>query len=325
MMKVVLAGKYPEGTYEAVRKLLPETEYILTAVDTQEAYEAMDDAEIMVLRIFKASREVMERNKSLKMIMRWGAGFDSVDIKAAGERGIMVTNTPGANAGAVSELALLLMLAVSRKLLSHQTCLKRGEWSKNTFLNSSYSLNGKLVGIIGGGNIGRQVAEKAQVFGAKVQYYDEYRLSAGMEEKYRMEYTSLESLIKTSDIVSLHVPLTEQTYHMIGEKQICGMKQGAVLINTARGGLVDEKALAEAVQEGRLMGAGIDCVEQEPLSQEDPLLTTPGIVVTPHIGGGTADISDRIISMLIEDISDFAEGGLPRHLVNKNIGNSLPR
>ena len=117
MMHVVLAGNYPAHTYEKLRALLPETEFDLTAVDTPEAYEAMTDAEIMILRIFKAPREVIERNPRLKMILRWGAGFDSVDIKAAGENGVYVTNTPGANAGAVSELAVLLMLAVGRKFL----------------------------------------------------------------------------------------------------------------------------------------------------------------------------------------------------------------
>ena len=160
MLKVVLAGQYPAGTYEKLRAVLPEDRFSLTAVDTPEAYEAMTDAEIMILRIFKAPREVMDRNPDLKMILRWGAGFDSVDIQAAGERGILVTNTPGANAGAVSELAVMLMLAVGRKLLCHTRSLERGEWSKNTYLNSSFCLNNKLVGIVGGGNIGRQVARK---------------------------------------------------------------------------------------------------------------------------------------------------------------------
>ena len=168
MMHVVLAGNYPAHTYEKLRALLPETEFDLTAVDTPEAYEAMTDAEIMILRIFKAPREVIERNPRLKMILRWGAGFDSVDIKAAGENGVYVTNTPGANAGAVSELAVLLMLAVGRKLLCHTKSLAHGSWSKNTFLNSSFCLNGKTLGIIGAGNIGRQVAKKAQAFGAVI-------------------------------------------------------------------------------------------------------------------------------------------------------------
>lgn len=139
-MKVVLAGKYPEHTYENLRKLLPQEMFDFTEVNTQEAYNTMTCAEIIVLRIFKAPREVIERNKNLKMILRWGAGFDSVDIEAAGEHGVLVTITPGANAGAVSELAVLLMLAVGRKLLCHENSLRRGEWSKNTFINSSSSV-----------------------------------------------------------------------------------------------------------------------------------------------------------------------------------------
>ena len=196
-MKVVLAGKYPARTFETLRELLPESQFELEAVDTPEAYDAMTDAEIMILRIFKAPAEVIERNKNLKMILRWGAGYDSVDIQAAGERGILVTNTPGANAGAVAELAVMLMLAVGRKLLCHHESLRQGEWSKNTFLNSSYSLNNKIVGIIGAGNIGRQVAKRVQAFGAKTQYYDEFKLTPAMETEFSLPYVTFEELIKT--------------------------------------------------------------------------------------------------------------------------------
>ena len=278
----------------------------------------MADAEIMILRIFKAPKAVIERNPNLKMILRWGAGFDSVDIEAAGQRGILVTNTPGANAGAVSELAVLLMLAVGRRILCHTECLHRGEWSKNTFINRSYCLSNKLVGIIGAGNIGRQVALKVQAFGAKVQYYDPFRLSEEMEEKFQMMYVPLETLIKTSDVISLHVPLTEETRHMIGRDEIGAMKEGAILINTARGGLVDDRAVAEAVSSGKLSGAGLDVVEDEPLQPGDALLEEPGIIVTPHIGGGTADIGDVILPMLVQDILDFADHKEVRHVVNRN-------
>lgn len=236
MMHVVLAGNYPAHTYEKLRALLPETEFDLTAVDTPEAYEAMTDAEIMILRIFKAPREVIERNPRLKMILRWGAGFDSVDIKAAGENGVYVTNTPGANGGAVSELAVLLMLAVGRKLLCHTKSLAHGSWSKNTFLNSSFCLNGKTLGIIGAGNIGRQVAKKAQAFGAVTRYYDPFRLSPEMEQQWQLSFDPLEELLATSDIITLHVPLTEENHHMIGAREIAAMKDGAILINTSRGG-----------------------------------------------------------------------------------------
>lgn len=317
MLKVVLAGTYPAHTFEKLRTLLPEEDFELKAVDTPEKYEAMTDAEIMILRIFKAPREVIERNPKLKMILRWGAGFDSVDIEAAGKRGILVTNTPGANANAVSELAILLMLAVGRKLLCHTECLKKGEWSKNTFLNSSFCLNNKLLGIVGAGNIGRQVAVKAQAFGANVQYYDPYRLSEEMEKKFHLTYVPLEELIRTSDVISLHVPLTEQTHHMLGEKEIAAMKDGAIIINTARGGLIDDHALAEAVKRGKLGGAGLDGVENEPLEPGDDLLLEPGIVVTPHIGGGTADIGDVIMPMLAEDIIDYAKNKKVKHVVNQ--------
>ena len=317
MMHVVLAGNYPAHTYEKLRALLPETEFDLTAVDTPEAYEAMTDAEIIILRIFKAPREVIERNPRLKMILRWGAGFDSVDIKAAGEIGVYVTNTPGANAGAVSELAVLLMLAVGRKLLCHTKSLAHGSWSKNTFLNSSFCLNGKTLGIIGAGNIGRQVAKKAQAFGAVTRYYDPFRISPEMEQQWQLSFEPLEELLATSDIITLHVPLTEENHHMIGAREIAAMKDGAILINTSRGGLVDDKALAKAVRSGKLSGAGLDVVEEEPLPACHELLSDPNIIVTPHIGGGTADIGDVIIPMLTEDIKALADGRTPAHVVNK--------
>lgn len=317
MMHVVLAGNYPAHTYEKLRALLPETEFDLTAVDTPEAYEAMTDAEIIILRIFKAPREVIEQNPRLKMILRWGAGFDSVDIKAAGENGVYVTNTPGANAGAVSELAVLLMLAVGRKLLCHTKSLAHGSWSKNTFLNSSFCLNGKTLGIIGAGNIGRQVAKKAQAFGAVTRYYDPFRLSPEMEQQWQLSFEPLEELLATSDIITLHVPLTEENHHMIGAREIAAMKDGAILINTSRGGLVDDKALAKAVRSGKLSGAGLDVVEEEPLPACHELLSDPNIIVTPHIGGGTADIGDVIIPMLTEDIKALADGRTPAHVVNK--------
>ena len=315
-MKVVLAGKYPARTFETLRELLPESQFELEAVDTPEAYETMTDAEIMILRIFKAPAEVIERNKNLKMILRWGAGYDSVDIQAAGERGILVTNTPGANAGAVAELAVMLMLAVGRKLLCHYEFLRQGEWSKNTFLNSSYSLNNKIVGIIGGGNIGRQVAKRVQAFGAKTQYYDEFKLTPAVEAEFSLPYVTFEELIRTSDIITLHIPLTDQTKHIIGAKELERMKPGAIVINTARGGLVDDCALAAAVRDGRLRGAGLDGVEREPLSPDDELLQDPNIIVTPHVGGGTADIGDVILPMLAQDIQDFAVGNDVKHVVN---------
>lgn len=317
MTNVILAGQYPAHTFESFQELLCGLPVTLKAVDTPEAYEAMTDAEIMILRIFKAPEAVIARNPNLKMIMRWGAGFDSVDVEAAGKRGILVTNTPGANADAVSELAVLLMLAVGRKLLCHTTCLRKGVWSKNNFINSSFTLVNKTVGILGAGNIGRKVAQRVQAFGAMTVYYDLIRLSEERERTFNLKYMPFGKLMSTCDIVTLHLPLTEETRHLIDANAIEHMKPGAILINTARGGLVDDRALFHAVQNGKLLGAGLDGVEREPLQPDDELFTNDNIIVTPHVGGGTADIGEAIIPMLTEDIRLFLTGGYPRFVVNR--------
>ena len=317
MTKVILAGQYPVHTFEKLSEMLKGQPVDLRAVDTSEAYEAMTDAEIMILRIFKAPEAVIARNPKLKMIMRWGAGFDSVDIESAGKRGILVTNTPGANADAVSELAVLLMLAVGRKLVCHTDCLRRGDWSKNEFINSSFTLMNKTVGILGAGNIGRKVAQRVQAFGAKTLYYDPYRLSEEREKAFNLTYLPLDEPLSACDIVTLHLPLTEETRHLIDADAIERMKPGAILINTARGGLVDDNALFAAVQSGKLQGAGLDVVEREPLKPDDELFTNDNIIVTPHVGGGTADIGEAILPMLVEDIRRYLSGENPLFVVNR--------
>ena len=317
MTNVILAGQYPAHTFETLQELLKDLPVTLKAVDTPEAYEAMTDAEIMILRIFKAPEAVIARNPNLKMIMRWGAGFDSVDIEAAGKRGILVTNTPGANADAVSELAVLLMLAVGRKLLCHTACLRKGVWSKNDFINSSFTLMNKTVGILGAGNIGRKVAQRVQAFGAKTVYYDPFRLSEEREKAFHLKYMSLDELLPVCDVITLHLPLTDDTKHLIDGAAIEKMKPGAIVINTARGGLVDDCALFQAVQSGKLLGAGLDGVEREPLQPDDELFTNDNIIVTPHVGGGTADIGEAIMPMLVEDIRLLLTDGEPRFVVNR--------
>lgn len=316
-INVVLAGEYPPGSFEIMRSLLPPEEFQITAAGTREAYAATKDAEIMILRVFKAAKEDIERNPKLRMIMRWGTGFDTVDIVFAGQRGVWVTNTPGANAGAVSELSVMLMLAVYRNLLRHIRSMEKGIWSKSLYEGTSFCLKGKTVGLLGGGSIGCQVAAKLRAFEAAVKYYDPLRLEPETEIGLGMEFLSKDELIRSSDIISLHLPLTGQTRHYIGAEEIARMKSGAVIINTARGPLVDNDALLAAVREGRLLGAGLDVTEREPLGEDDPLLNTPGIIVTPHIGGATADLREAIAPILAQDILDFVKGRPVRHVVNK--------
>jgi len=317
-VKVAIVGTYPAGTFEKFKNYFSEKPEIeVVEVDTQEKFDALTEADAIVLRILKMPKEVVARIKGLKMIMRWGAGFDSVDIEEAGKHGIYVCNTPGANAYAVAELTVALMLAVGRKLICHDRAIHQGEWSKNTFLNQTRTLNNKVVGIIGGGNIGRQVASRVQAFGSTVQYYDPFRLPEEMEEKLHMKYVGLEELIRTSDVITLHVPLMASTRHMIGEKEIEKMKDGAILINVARGGLMDDGAVVNAVNAGKLSGAGIDCVEEEPAKLGSPILENPNIIVTPHVGGGSADISDVMFPMITENIELLEEEKALKYVVNK--------
>lgn len=317
-MKIVLAGEYPEGTYEKIKTFFScYSEIVFSKVDKIEEYCKIEDAEIIILRIFKAGKDVINRNKNLKMIIRWGAGYDSVDIEEAGKQGIIVTNTPGANAGAVAELTILLMLALNRKLKNHMKCLEEGVWSKNTYLNESFSLNNKTVGIIGSGNIGKTVAKLLNSFGAKVKYFDLYRMDLEEENRLQMEYKDFETLIKESDIITLHIPLLESTKNIIGRKEFKNMKDGVLIINTSRGGLIDEKALLEAIKDEKVRGAGLDGVVNESLSKDDELLQNPNIIVTPHIGGGTIDLADKIIPMIVEDIMKFLNKEEINHIVNK--------
>ena len=316
-MEVLLAGTYPEGTLEKFQNTFAGTDIHVRAVVTEAEFKKESDVDAIILRILKMPKEVINRfSPRLKMIMRWGAGYDAVDIKAARERNIDVCNTPGANAYAVSELAVLLMLAVGRNLLAHEEKLREGVWSRELFNKTSQSLRGKIVGIVGGGNIGRQVARKVQVFGAKTFYYDAFRLSEEMEQQLELQYVEYEQLLKESDVITFHVPLMDSTAHMLNTENISLLKQNAIVINTARSGIIDDAALLEAVKNGHVLGAGLDCTEETPFSKDNPLLQYPNFIVTPHVGGVTNDIAESIMPMIVENLRLIAKQESPKYVVN---------
>lgn len=313
-MKIILAGSYPVGTKEKFQAALPLDSF--EEIKEQKELEQVTDADCIILRVLKAPAGIIANNRNLKAIMRWGAGFDSVDIKAAGNQGVLVTNVPGANAYAVAELAVGMMISLGRSLKGYNENVQKGNWERGAF-GKTVSLNKKTIGLIGGGNIGRQVASRVQSFGAKVQYYDMYRLEEKTEQEYHLTYVSLEELLKTSDFVSLHVPLTDNTYHMIGENELGLMKKGAFLINTARGGLVDENALLRALEKGKLGGAGLDGVEKENSEICRELSRRQDVLLTPHVGGSTSDLSDVMIPRLIEQIKQLEKCGNITETVNR--------
>lgn len=313
-MKILLAGTYPDGTADKFRAMLPGHE--IAAAETQEQYDAVEDCEIIVVRVLKTPEKTLDNKKQLKAVIRWGAGYDSVDIEAAGKRGILVANTPGVNSYAVAELALGLMISVNRCLDANARQCRGGVWDRNTYSKRSATLNHKTVGIIGGGNIGRRVAKLVQALGAEVVYYDVFRLSEEMERSFTMRYVTLDELLESSDVVSLHVPLLDSTRHIIGKDQLARMKKTAVVVNTARGGLIDDGALAEALSAGKLAGAGLDCVENEDLAN-NPLKDFDNVVITPHVGGTSNDLAEEMVPAISEVVKKFCATGELEHTVNK--------
>lgn len=316
MFKVCLAGTYPAGTYESIVEALPSDIFEVVKADTQEKMHAVTDADMIILRVLKMPKESFEHFTNLKMVMRWGVGYDSVDIEEAGHRGVLVCNTPGANAYAVAELAVGLMIDLGRNIFGYYSNIKNNNWDRNVF-SSNQSLNGKTVGLVGGGNIGRQVTKRVQAFGAKVCYYDAFRLPEALEQEFGLTYCELDEVLKRSDIVSLHVPLLDSTRHIISAEKLALMKPTAKIINTARGGLIDDAALLEALKKGALAGAGLDCVEAEEGEVTEALLQMPNVIVTPHIGGTTNDLGSAIIPMLLENIVLLQAEKSVKYVVNQ--------
>jgi D-3-phosphoglycerate dehydrogenase len=249
--------------------------------------------------------------ESLKVISRYGAGVDRVDLAAAKAKGIVVTNTPGTNSTAVCELAFGLMLSLARHIPQLDAAVKGGGWPRT----SGMELCGRTLGIAGMGAIGKKLAVRAKAFGMDVIAYDPY-FDAAFAAEHGVRQVTLEELIPQADVISLHVPLTDQTRHMIGEKQIAAMKPGASIINTARGGLIDEAAAAEALKSGKLGGVGLDAFEVEP-PQDSPLMGLDNAVMTPHAGAHTDEAVAGMGLMAVQNLIDVLQGRECRFIVKQ--------
>ncbi|MBF4693151.1 2-hydroxyacid dehydrogenase [Fusibacter ferrireducens] len=316
-MKIALVGIFPSGTYEMFDEMIPKDLFEIEIIDTQEKYEALTDAEIMVLRLFKITKEDIERNPNLKFIQKWGAGYDTVDIEAAGKQGVYVANSPGANAYAVSEIAILQMLAVYRNLIIQDEAMRKGIWTKINYLDRSFCILNKVVGLVGCGHIGKEVARRVQAFGASVQYYDMFRMSEEEEKSLGMRYVEMDELFKTSDIISLHLPLNAGTKHIVNREKLALMKPTSIIVNTSRGGIIKEDDLIEALENEVILGAGLDCVENEPIQPDNPILKAPNVTLSPHIGGTSADLLVHMVPLMVENIIAFGSGDKFKYVVNK--------
>jgi D-3-phosphoglycerate dehydrogenase len=298
---IALTGTYDPEIKEMLSQMVPSG-FMLKEITSADQYDELHDANYIILRILSLNEKVINSLPNLKLIQRWGAGYDKVDVKAAGKRNIPVAVTPGMNAPAVSEMAVLLMLAVYRNLIQLHNNVLDGKWQVGGIASISYTIDGKTVGLIGMGNIGKRVTKEVQAFGGTVQYYDVFRLLPEEEEKLGIQYVELEQLLKTSDIISLHVPLTDTTRHLIHKDTLNLMKPSAIIVNTARGAIIKQDDLVETLQNKKILGAGLDCLEQEPADQSNPLFNLKNVVITPHMGGSTIDISVNMAKRCIENI-----------------------
>lgn len=316
MERVMVVGPFNSTMREALREAFPLS-FQLEYLTSYEEYDRLRQADYVILRTLEIKGDSLEKLEQCKLIQRWGAGFDSVDIKAAGEHGIGVAVTAGINATPVSEMALALMLAVYRNLVPMTNHIMDGKWEREEFSKRSYTISGKRVGVFGIGNIGRKVSALCRAFGAEVLYYDPYRLPREREEELQVTYCGQETLWKSSDIITLHSPLTDSTRCMVNKNTLSMMKAGSVLINTARSELVDLDALAEALKEGRLLGAGLDAVE-ETITGNNPLKGLPNVVMTAHLGGNTVENSVHMARRCAQQICAVSAGEklLFPHLVN---------
>ncbi|MGN0995620.1 MAG: 2-hydroxyacid dehydrogenase [Candidatus Ventricola sp.] len=316
MKKIGLVGIYFPGAYDALHQNVPEGFELVDAL-SPDAYGNLADCEYLISRL-DIDPEIIRYTPHVRFWQRWGAGFDHVDLAAWGARGIPIATCPGVNAGIVAELAVMLMLAGYRNLLQINRDLRAGHWPRTEYFGRSFMLRGKTVGILGLGHIGKRVAALVSAFGAKVIYYDIVRMHE-QEAQFGYRFVDMDTLLGESDIFTIHCPLDETTRGMIGAAELARMKPSCMLINTARGSIVQEDALVAALQNGVIATAGLDTYEHEPLPPEHPLLTLPNVVASAHAGGNTKDNDINMVNYIYRNIVAFDEGrplNTPQDIVN---------
>ena len=287
-------------------------EYASTEPD--QILERVHGMDVVVTKEMPVCGDIIARfPDSVQLICEAGTGYNNIDIEAARARGIAVCNIPAYSTERVAHTAIMMILNLSSSMQIQQAMLARGDRSNFTkcMQVSHVEVNGKILGVIGAGNIGREVIKVAQALGMKVLAY----ARTPRPDEDNLKFVSFEELLKQSDYISLHCPLTPQTRHMINKETIAMMKPTAYIINTGRGALIDEPALIEALKEGRIAGAGLDVQETEPPVQDNPLYDMPNVILTPHMGWKGLETRQRLVSILAANIQAFDEGR-PQNVVS---------
>lgn len=314
-MKVLVADPLSEAGLEVFRKRNVDFE-ARTGLTEDQLVQLIPGFDALIVRsATKATRRVLEAGKALRVVGRAGVGVDNVDEAAATERGILVMNTPHGNTLSAAEHTMALLLSLARNIPQASASLRRGEWDRKAF--GGVELAGKTLGILGLGRIGKEVAARAKAFQMRVLAHDPY-VSPEIAKDLGIELVPRDQLLAESDFLTLHTPLSTDTRHLLGANELTAMKRGARLLNVARGGLVDESALAAALSSGHLAGAAFDVFENEP-PKDSPLLGAPNFVGTPHLGASTAEAQEKVALQIVEQVCDFLADGRISNAVNLTV------
>ncbi len=316
-MKVFVTYEIPDSGLKMLREKFELDVYTGEEFLTkEEMIERARKADAMVAHLRDPiDAQFIQSLEKMKIIADYAVGYNNIDVQAATERGIYVTHTPGVLTEATADIAFALILAVARRIVESDRFVRDGKfvgWKPKLMLG--YDLYGKTLGIVGMGRIGQAVARRALGFGMNIVYHNRNRLPQELETEFNAKYLSLDELISTSDFISLHTPLTKETFHMIDAEKISHMKPNAIIVNTARGPVIDEQALYEALKARKIAGAGFDVYENEPK-------LTPGlekldnVVLLPHIGSATYETREKMSQIVAINIIEALEGRIPPNLV----------
>jgi glyoxylate reductase len=282
--------------------------------------EVSDVDGLLCLLTEKITQGVIDAGEKLKVIANIAVGYDNIDVKRATEKGIYVTNTPGVLTETTADLAWALLMAVARRIVEADKFLRAGRWKIqwNLMFMTGLDIHGKTLGILGLGRIGQSMARRARGFDMRILYYDENR-NTQAESDLGVEYAGIESVLRESDFVTIHVPLTDKTRNFLGDKQFAMMKKTAILINTSRGPVIDEPALYRALKDKKIAGAGLDVYQTEPIEKSSPLLKLDNVVLLPHIGSASTETRTKMAIMAVENAIAALQGNVPENLVNPDV------
>lgn len=308
---VAVLDAMPEASRAVISEIFGvDFDVAFVADNTAEAKRATAVGATVLLTMWGAvDAATIEAARGAKLIQKLGVGTDKIDVAAAEAAGITVLKAAGINADAVAELTLLLTLAVGRSLPNAMAAARAGVLAKEDLRAESYQLLGKTVGLLGLGHIGQAVARRFAGFGVELVYHDVRRAPEDVERDCGIRYVDKDELVAVSDVISLHLPSTPSTDRIVDDAFLKAARPGLILINTARGSLVDEQALADAITEGRVLGAGLDVTADEPINPESPLLGLARVVLTPHVGGAVANNFPRVITRAHDNARAVLDGG----------------